>query len=75
MPIALIHPHDTLWNHQALAVNELHLDSNVVVVTPTASGETLVFHLFTVEMITDNPDAAALVLHPAKALANGQVLR
>ena len=52
MPIALIHPHDTLWNHQALAVNELHLDSNVVVATPTVSGKTLVFHLLTVEMIT-----------------------
>ena len=74
-PVALIHPHDSLWNHQALAFNELHLDSNVAVATPTPSGKTLVLHLFTVEMVTDNPDAAALVLRPAKALANGQFLR
>ena len=73
--MALVHPHDSLWNHQALAVNELHLDSNVAVATPTPSGKTLVLHLFTVEMVTDNPDAAALVLRPAKALANGQFLR
>ena len=50
MPIALIHRHDTLWNQQALGLNELHLYSNVVVVTTTAPGKTLAFHLLTVEL-------------------------
>ena len=74
-PAALIHPHDTVWNHQALAIEELNLGRNVVVATPTASGKTLVFHLHTFAMLHHDPQAATLVLYPAKALANDQLLR
>ena len=74
-PAALIHPHDTVWNHQALAIDELNLGRNVVVATPTASGKTLVFHLHTFAMLHHDPQAATLVLYPAKALANDQLLR
>ena len=74
-PAALIHPHDTVWKHQALAIDELNLGKNVVVATPTASGKTLVFHLHTLSMLHHDPQAATLVLYPAKALANDQPLR
>ena len=38
-----IHPHNTVYNHQAVALNLLYEGHNVVVSTPTASGKTLVF--------------------------------
>ena len=74
-PVARIHPHDSLWNHQALATQELLTGANVVVATPTASGKTLIFHLHTLTMLHHDPQAATLVLYPAKALANDQLMR
>ena len=74
-PIALIHPRDTVWNHQAIAVDHLRRGANVVVATPTASGKTLIFHLHTLAMLHADPQAATLVMYPAKALANDQLLR
>ena len=74
-PVAKIHPHDSLWNHQALATQELLTGTNVVVATPTASGKTLIFHLHTLTMLHHDPQAATLVLYPAKALANDLLMR
>ena len=74
-PIALIHPRDTVWNHQAIALGHLRRGDNVVVATPTASGKTLIFHLHTLAMLHADPQAATLVMYPAKALANDQLMR
>lgn len=74
-PAARIHPMDTLWSHQALALDELAAGRNVVVSTPTASGKTLMFHLHALHLIDQEPGSAVLVLYPAKALANDQLLR
>ena len=46
----------------------------MVVATPTASGKTLIFHLHALTMLHRDPQAATLVLYPAKALANDQLI-
>ena len=74
-PAALIHPLDTVWEHQAKALELAHQRQNVVIATPTASGKTLVFMLHVIDEMTQDPDAKAVILYPAKALANDQYLR
>ena len=70
-----IHPHNTVYNHQAVALNLLNEGHNVVVSTPTASGKTLVFMMHVLHITETDPDATALVFYPAKALANDQLIR
>ena len=70
-----IHPHSTVYNHQAVALNLLYEGQNVVVSTPTASGKTLVFMMHVLHITETNPDATALVFYPAKALANDRLIR
>ena len=70
-----IHPHNTVYNHQAVALNLLYEGHNVVVSTPTASGKTLVFMMHVLHITETDPDATALVFYPAKALANDQLIR
>ena len=43
--------------------------------TSTASGKTLVFQLWTLHQLSQDPEAAALVFYPTKALANDQARR
>ena len=74
-PAARIHSSNTLWSHQARALDLLHLGHNIVIATPTASGKTLVFHLHSLDLSARDPEARTLVFYPAKALANDQFLR
>jgi DEAD/DEAH box helicase domain-containing protein len=64
---------DRLWSHQAAAVDLARAGRNVVAVTPTASGKTLVFALPVLERLLEEPQARALFLYPTKALAQDQV--
>ena len=70
-----IHPHGALWSHQGKALESLNDGQNVVIATPTASGKTLVFMLYTFHVTESDPSARTLVFYPAKALANDQLLR
>ena len=70
-----IHPHSSVYNHQAVALNLLNEGHNVVVSTPTASGKTLVFIMHVLHITETDPNATALVFYPAKALANDQLTR
>ena len=70
-----IHPHNTVYNHQAVALNLLYEGHNVVVSTPTASGKTLVFMMHVLHITETDPDATAMVFYPAKALANDRLIR
>ena len=72
---AAIHPHPTVYNHQALALKILDEGHNVVIATPTASGKTLIFMMHTLYLTEANPGATAMVFYPAKALANDQLTR
>ena len=74
-PAARIHQGNDLWHHQGKALSPLADGDNAVVSTATASGKTPVFHLRSLHLLADEPEATVLVFHPAKALANGQLLR
>ena len=63
---------DAIWLHQARALGELDQDRNVVVATSTASGKTLVFQAWAMEILSRNPQATAIVFYPTKALGNDQ---
>ncbi len=62
-----------LYSHQAEALDVVRAGRNLLTVTPTASGKTLVFALPVLEAILNDPSARALFLYPTKALAQDQV--
>ena len=64
---------ERLYTHQARAVEALRAGRDTVVVTGTASGKSLCFHLPTLEKLIEEPGATALYLFPTKALAQDQL--
>ncbi len=62
-----------LYTHQVRAVEALRAARDTVVVTGTASGKSLCFHLPALETLLESPDATALHLFPTKALAQDQL--
>lgn len=62
-----------LYEHQAEAIGKVREGRNVVIVTGTASGKTLCYHVPIVEAILADPSATALCLFPTKALAQDQL--
>lgn len=62
-----------LYTHQAEALDAARAGKNVLAVTPTASGKTLVFALPVLETVRRDPEARALFLYPTKALAQDQL--
>ncbi len=61
-----------LYRHQAEAVEVLRGGSDVVVVTPTASGKSLCYNLPVLQAIAEDPSSRALYLFPTKALSQDQ---
>jgi DEAD/DEAH box helicase domain-containing protein len=64
---------ERLYTHQAEALESIRAGSDVVVVTPTASGKTLCYAIPTLQAIADDPAARALYIFPTKALGQDQV--
>jgi DEAD/DEAH box helicase domain-containing protein len=62
-----------LYRHQAQALDLARSRRHLAVVTATASGKTLCYHLPTLEAIHDDPRSRALYLFPTKALAQDQL--
>jgi DEAD/DEAH box helicase domain-containing protein len=62
-----------LYTHQAAAAEAVHVEKNVVIVTPTASGKTLCYNLPVLDAILKDTDTRALYLFPTKALAQDQL--
>ncbi len=62
-----------LYAHQAAAAEAVRDASNVVIVTPTASGKTLCYNLPVLNAVLENSDTRALYLFPTKALAQDQL--
>ena len=62
-----------LYLHQAQAIELLRARRDVVVVTGTASGKSLCYHVPVLERLTADPEATALYLFPTKALAQDQL--
>src|SRR3954465_15933446 len=61
------------YTHQAEAIQAVHSGSDVVVVTPTASGKSLCYTVPVLQAIAEDPAAPALFLFPTKALGQDQV--
>lgn len=61
-----------LYSHQAEAIKALKAGENVAVVTPTASGKTLVYNTPILEAILSQSETRALYIFPLKALARDQ---
>lgn len=64
---------ERLYAHQAEAFNVIREGTNVVVVTPTASGKTLCYNLPVLNRLLEQPEARAIYLFPTKALAEDQL--
>jgi len=64
---------DTLYSHQAEAVDHARAGHHVVVATPTASGKSLCYNLPVMNHCLADPEAKALYLFPLKALAQDQL--
>jgi len=64
---------DRLYTHQAEALDLLERGDNVLAVTPTASGKTLMFALPVLRSILENRGRRAIFIYPTKALAQDQL--
>ena len=64
---------ERLYTHQVQAVEALRGGLDTVVVTGTASGKSLCYHLPVLERLLTERDATALYLFPTKALAQDQL--
>ena len=64
---------ESLYSHQADAVNLIREGHDVVLVTPTASGKTLCYNLPVLQRIIEEPETRALYIFPTKALAQDQM--
>lgn len=65
-------PFDSLYTHQAEALDDLKSGNNVCVTTPTSSGKTLVYALDIARKYLSNNDSTSLLIYPTKALSRDQ---
>ena len=65
---------ERLYTHQVQAIEALRGGLDTVIVTGTASGKSLCYHLPVFETLLGAEDATALYLFPTKALAQDQLL-
>ncbi len=61
-----------LYTHQKTAFEYAAAGTDVTIVTPTASGKSLCYHLPVLQKILSDPNARALYIFPTKALSNDQ---
>jgi DEAD/DEAH box helicase domain-containing protein len=61
------------WSHQAEAIDLIRQGNNVVVMTPTASGKSLIYNIPVIESIMEDPESRALYIFPLKGLEQDQV--
>jgi DEAD/DEAH box helicase domain-containing protein len=64
---------ERLYSHQAQGLDLAREGRDVLAVTPTASGKTLLFALAVLETIHADPRSKALFIYPTKALAQDQL--
>jgi DEAD/DEAH box helicase domain-containing protein len=61
------------FSHQVEAIDLIRQGENVVVMTPTASGKSLIYNIPVIESIIENPEHKALYIFPLKGLEQDQV--
>ncbi|MFQ5465637.1 MAG: DEAD/DEAH box helicase [Thermodesulfobacteriota bacterium] len=64
---------ERLYSHQALGIDLARQGENVVVMTPTSSGKSLVYNIPVLESIIEDPEARALYIYPLKGLEQDQL--
>ena len=64
---------ERFWSHQVEAIDLVRQGENVVVMTPTASGKSLIYNIPVIESILKNPETKALYIFPLKGLEQDQV--
>ncbi len=64
---------ESLYTHQAEALNAVRAGECVAVVTGTASGKSLCYHIPVLERMLERPEATALYVFPTKALTQDQL--
>lgn len=62
-----------LYQHQAVALEQIRAGRTVVVATPTASGKSLIYNLAVAETLLHDDSQRALYLSPIKALSRDQL--
>jgi DEAD/DEAH box helicase domain-containing protein len=62
-----------LYKHQALGIDLVREGRNVVAMTPTASGKSLIYNIPVVESVLEEPGSHALYLFPLKGLEQDQL--
>ncbi|VAW34894.1 FIG003033: Helicase domain protein [hydrothermal vent metagenome] len=62
-----------LYSHQADAINLIREDKHTVVMTPTASGKSLIYNIPVIEAVLNDPGARALYIFPLKSLTQDQL--
>lgn len=62
-----------LFSHQASGIDLVRQGSNVVVMTPTASGKSLIYNIPVLESLLKDPDSKALYIFPLKGLEQDQL--
>ncbi|MBI5468634.1 MAG: DEAD/DEAH box helicase [Deltaproteobacteria bacterium] len=63
----------SLYDHQAAGIDMIRAGLNTVVMTPTASGKSLIYNIPVVESLLEDPDTRALYLFPLKGLEQDQL--
>ena len=65
----------TLFTHQVKGLQLIKSGKNIVVVTPTASGKSMIFNLPVLQSMIEKPGQHAVYLFPLKALEQDQALK
>jgi DEAD/DEAH box helicase domain-containing protein len=61
------------YSHQSKAIKAIRQGENVLLMTPTASGKSLVYNIPVLESIIEDPEAKALYIFPMKGLEQDQL--
>src|SRR5574340_1480958 len=61
------------YSHQAKAIEAIRQGENVLLMTPTASGKSLVYNIPVLEAVIEHPEEKALYIFPMKGLEQDQL--
>lgn len=64
---------ENLYSHQVDAIDRIRCGEHTVIMTPTASGKSLIYNIPVIESILHNPEAKALYIFPLKGLEQDQL--
>jgi DEAD/DEAH box helicase domain-containing protein len=64
---------ELFYSHQVEAVNLIRRGENIVAMTPTASGKSLIYNIPVIESVIESPEQKSLYIFPLKGLEQDQV--